>query len=151
MSARFHRARAVLPLIATSLALTLAGCGTDDIQFNGGVFDAVGLSESGKSKSGVPKVAERAPLVVPPSLDRLPAPGEAAAEPTQIAGITDPDEAKKKSQAELEKQQAEYCQKNYTNATMRGEEASMVEGPLGPCRPSVLSAIKKYNGSDDGQ
>jgi hypothetical protein len=34
---------------------------------------------------------------------------------------------------------------------MRGEEASMVEGPLGPCRPSILTAIKKWNASDDAE
>jgi hypothetical protein len=151
MPARFHRASNVLPLLATGLTLALAGCGTDDIQFNGGIFDAVGLSDSGKSTSGDPKVAERAPLVVPPTLDRLPAPGEAPAAPAQIAGINDPDAAKQKSRAELEKQQAEYCNKNYADAQMRGEEASMVEGPLGPCRPSILSAIKKYNQGDDAE
>ena len=145
MSARFRR---LSPILAAALTLVLAGCGTDDIQFNGGIFDAVGLSDNNKSKGGDPKVAERAPLVVPPTLDRLPAPGETPAEPTQIAGITDPDEAKKKSQSELEKQQAEYCEKNYRSAVMRGEEASTVEGPLGPCRPSVLTAIKKYNGEE---
>ena len=60
------------------LAFAAGGCGTDDIQFNGGLFDMVGLSDAAKAKtkSGDPKVAERAPLVVPPSLQRLPPPGE---------------------------------------------------------------------------
>lgn len=118
----------------------------DDVQLNGGIFDAVGLNDT--KKSGDPKLAERAPLVVPPSLDRLPAPGEAPP-PTQIAGITDPDAAKQKSREELEKQQAEYCEKNYDDPMRRGEEVSMVEGPLGPCRKSVLTAIKKWNAEDD--
>ncbi len=118
----------------------------DDVQLNGGIFDAVGLNDT--KKSGDPKLAERAPLVVPPSLDRLPAPGEAPP-PTQIAGINDPDAAKQKSREELEKQQAEYCEKNYDDPMRRGEEVSMVEGPLGPCRKSVLTAIKKWNAEDD--
>ncbi len=149
MPARFRRAS--FPLLAIGLAATLAGCGTDDIQFNGGIFDAVGLSDNAKANSGTPKVAERAPLVVPPTLDRLPAPGEAPAAPAQIAGINDPDAAKQKSKAELEKQQTEYCDKHYRDAGMRGEETAMVEGPLGPCRPSVLTAIKKWNASDDAE
>lgn len=149
MPPKFRPASFAVPFMCAGLTLALAACGTDDVQFNGGIFDAVGLSDAGKTKTGDPKLAERAPLVVPPTLDKLPSPGEAAAEPQQIAGITDPDEAKAKSHAELEKQQAEYCKKNYTDAQMRGEEASMVEGPLGPCRPSVLSAIKKWNASDD--
>jgi len=118
----------------------------DDVQLNGGIFDAVGLNDT--KKSGDPKIAERAPLVVPPSLDRLPTPGEAPP-PTQIAGITDPDAAKQKSREELEKQQAEYCEKNYDDPMRRGEEVAMVEGPLGPCRKSVLTAIKKWNEEDD--
>ena len=149
MPAKFRRAS--LPLVAIGLAASLAGCGTDDIQFNGGIFDAVGLSDNAKANTGTPKVAERAPLVVPPTLDRLPAPGEAPQAPSQIAGINDPDAAKQKSKAELEKQQAEYCDKHYRDAGMRGEETSMVEGPLGPCRPSVLTAIKKWNASDDAE
>lgn len=149
MPPKFRPATFAVPFVCAGLTLALAACGTDDIQLNGGIFDAVGLSDAGKTKASDPKLAERAPLVVPPTLDRLPAPGETSSEPQQIAGINDPDAAKAKSRAELEKQQAEYCQKNYTDAQIRGEEASMVEGPLGPCRPSVLSAIKKWNKGDD--
>ncbi|HEY8248058.1 MAG TPA: hypothetical protein VIG38_12355, partial [Hyphomicrobium sp.] len=84
MPPRSRPARSVLPVLAACLTVGIAGCGTDDIQFNGGVFDAIGLNDA--KKSGDPKLAERAPLVVPPSLDRLPAPGEAPP-PSQIAGI----------------------------------------------------------------
>jgi hypothetical protein len=127
----------------------------DDVQFNGGIFDAVGLSDNAKAKmrSGDPKVAERAPLVVPPSLAKLPVPGEQAQTQDQnIAGIKDPDEVKKVSQAELERKQAEYCKINYDDAKIRGDETTALnaEGPLGPCRPSVLSSVKKWN-ADDSQ
>jgi hypothetical protein len=149
MPPKFRPASFVLPLVCAGLTLALAGCGSDDVQFNGGIFDAVGLSDANKAKSSTPKVAERAPLVVPPTLDHLPAPGEAPNAPEQIAGINDPDAAKAKSHAELEKQQAEYCAKNYDDARMRGEETASVEGPLGPCRPSVLTSFKKWNQGDD--
>ena len=151
MPASFRRASSPLPLLAAALTLLVAGCGTDDIQFNGGIFDAVGLSDNSKSSAGTPKLAERAPLVVPPALDRLPAPGEAAAQPAQIAGINDPDAAKQRSRAELEAQQQAYCDKNYRDAGMRGEETSMVEGPLGPCRKSILTSVKKWNQEDDAE
>jgi len=136
----------VMPFVAACAALFAAGCSMDDVQFNGGLFNAVGLGDGAK-KQREPQVAERAPLVVPPSLDRLPTPGEVPVQP-QIAGINDPDVAKKKSRAELEKAQEEYCDKNYRDAGMRGEETAMVEGPLGPCRKSVLTAIKKWNQGD---
>jgi hypothetical protein len=132
--------------MAACLALGVAGCSSDDIQFNGGIFDAVGLNDT--KKTGDAKLAERAPLVVPPSLDRLPPPGEAP-QPAQIADIKDHDAEKHKSREELEKQQAEYCEKNYDDPMRRGEEVSMVEGPLGPCRKSVLTAIKKWNGEEE--
>jgi hypothetical protein len=151
MSARIGLSRGVVLAIASGLALGMAGCSGDDIQFNGGVFDMVGLSDSAKAKtsSGDPKLAERAPLVVPPSLDRLPAPG-AAPESPQIAGIKDPDEAKMASQEELQRQQDAYCEVNYKQAMQRGDETTALNavGPLGMCRPSALNAIKKYNASE---
>jgi hypothetical protein len=153
MSQTARPAKFLAPALVACLTLGIAGCGTDDIQFNGGVFDAVGLSDNSKVKSNDPKLAERAPLVVPPTLDRLPPPGEAPP-PDQIAGIQDPDEQKKLSQDELQAKQEEYCKKNYDDARMRGDEsASGAEGPLGPCRPSILTAVKKYNtsGDDAGQ
>ena len=133
--------------MAACLALGLAGCGSDDIAFNGGIFDAIGLNDA--KKTGDPKLAERAPLVVPPSLDRLPPPGEAQAAP-QIADIKDPDAEKAVSRAEMEAKQAEYCRKNYDDPMSRGDgSVTSVEGPMGPCRKSVLTAIKKWNAEDD--
>lgn len=120
----------------------------DEVQFNGGVFDAVGLSDSAKakSKSGDPQLTARAPLVVPPKLDKLPEPGEGEppADP-RIAGIRDPDAVKKANKKELERQQAEYCAKNYSPSDASTESA---EGPLGPCRKSILSSIKKWNSEE---
>ena len=140
-------------LLAAVIGFGLAGCSADDIQFNGGLFDAVGMSDSTKTKSKEPKLAERAPLVVPPSLDRLPEPGSAPAPDTTIAEIKDPDEAKTASKEELERRQAEYCKVNYDQAMAHGDEATAINatGPMGPCRKSVLTAIKKWNGEDEAE
>jgi len=123
----------------------------DDVQFNGGIFDAVGLSDAARAKNqSEPEIAARAPLVVPPSLDRLPQPGsEEEAKNTEIAGIKDHDAANKASKEELARQQAEYCKVHYEQAKAHGQEVDFVEGPLGPCRKSVLTAVKKWNESDD--
>lgn len=148
MPPRCSPAKGIWLALAASLSLGVAGCSGDDIQFNGGIFDAVGLSDAGKTKGGDPKMAERAPLVVPPSLDRLPTPGEAAPS-AQIADIKDPDEEKKLSQAELQAKQDEYCKVNYEQPLSRGDESvTSVEGPLGPCRKSILTAVKKWNEED---
>ncbi len=151
MSRRTRPSRVALLSIPLLLAFGASGCSMDDVQFNGGLFDAVGLSDAARANGGSePKVAARAPLVVPPLLDRLPQPGsEEAAENTEIAGIKDHDAAKTASKKELERQQAEYCKVHYEQAKTRGEEVDFVAGPLGPCRKSVLTAIKKWNNSDE--
>src|ERR1700704_5929256 len=99
-------------ILACALALAAGGCSSEDIQFNGGIFDMVGMSDSARAKAnnGDPKIAERAPLVVPPTLDHLPAPGggDQGTPDTQIAGIRDVDADKAASQAELERKQAAY-------------------------------------------
>ena len=71
-----------LSVMTALVALGMAGCGSDDIQLNGGIFDAIGLNDA--KPKGDPKMAERAPLVVPPSLDRLPPPGEAQESQVEI-------------------------------------------------------------------
>jgi hypothetical protein len=141
----------LLRAIAVAIGLALAGCSSDDIQFNGGIFDAVGLSDATKVKAKEPKLAERAPLVVPPTLGQLPQPGSQAPDEPQVADIKDPDVAKVASKEEMERRQAEYCKVNYEQALARGDEATALNavGPLGPCRASVLTAIKKWNAGGD--
>ena len=130
-------------------ALVLAGCSADDVELNGKIFDAVGLNQ--KSKATEPKLAARTPLVMPPNPERVPEPGmppESAA--PDVAALADPDARGKTSKAELERQQAEYCKKNYELAKAHGDnEADLATGPLGPCKPSILSAIKGLTGGDD--
>ena len=151
MASKARLPRGVVLALPLCLALGAGGCSGDDIQFNGGLFDMVGLSDAAKVKSSEPKVAERQPLVVPPSLERLPAPGEPAqAQDAQLAAIQDPDVVKKASKEELERRQAEYCKVNYEQAMGRGDETTALnaEGPLGSCRPSVMNSIKKWNSGD---
>jgi hypothetical protein len=138
---------------ASALALTasFAGCGmVDDVQLNGKLFDAVGLNSTGSVKKD-PTLAERSPLVVPPGLDKLPAPGSnGAAVANAIPGVEDHDAKRQVSQADLEKKQAEYCKVHYDQAKQQGDSnADLAEGPMGPCRASVFTAVKKWNSGDD--
>jgi hypothetical protein len=148
----FHLLKGLAAALLGALALGSAGCAMDDVQFNGGVFDMVGLSDSARAtaKTGDPKVAERAPLVVPPTTDRLPVPGEQAP-PDQVAAINDPDKVQAVNKAELQRKQTEYCRVNYEQAMARGDETTALNaaGPLGPCRPSVLNGMKAWNSSED--
>jgi hypothetical protein len=137
--------KASLATAALGLGLALSGCGLDDIQLNGKLFEAAGLNNTGSVRKEA-KVAERSPLVVPPGLDLLPAPGAAAPPEAAIVGVQDHDAKKQVNQAELERQQAAYCEIHYHRAKQHGDQnADLAEGPLGSCRGSVLSAIKKIN------
>ena len=130
--------------------VALSGCGADDIQLNGKIFDAVGMNTGSVKKEA--KVAERSPLVVPPGLDKLPEPGAngAAAQANTVPGVEDHDAKRETSQAELEKQQAAYCKVNYEQAKARGDnEANSATGPLGPCRSSVFTSFQKWNGEGE--
>jgi hypothetical protein len=142
------------------LPLLLTGCGGfDGVQLNGKVFDAVGLNGDSTPK-GDPKMATRQPLVVPPGLEALPPPGSGKVEQPSLAEIQDPDKKIKVSQADLEKQQADYCKKNYDEAQFHGDSsADSASGPLGSCHPSIFNAVKKWttgstnsdNSDDDSQ
>src|SRR5262245_10319053 len=91
-------------------ALALLGGCADEIQFQGKIFDAVGIGANSQQKSAEPKLAERAPLVLPPNNDRIPEPGQpAAAAANDVAALDDPDKKAVLSKAELQKKQAEYC------------------------------------------
>lgn len=131
-----------LPVAA--LTLILGGCGGfDGVQLNGKVFDMVGLNGP-STPEGDPKMAVRQPLTLPPT-DSLPPPGSGRADQPSLASIQDPDRKKVVDQAALEKQQAEYCQKNYTEPMQRGDSsAESAAGPLGPCHPSIFTAVQKW-------
>lgn len=136
-------------LLAAATAV-VAGCGVDDVQLNGKIFDAVGFNSTGSTKKE-PNMAERQPLVVPPGLESLPQPGSGgAAGAPALAEIQDPDKKAKVSKEELQRQQQAYCKVNYEDAMARGDtSADLAEGPLGPCRGSIFTAIQKWNASTD--
>ncbi len=143
--------KALIAFALAGLAAAVGGCAMDEIEFNGGLFNAVGLGGN-QTKAAEPKIAARTPLVLPPSTERLPAPGEAPeAAQNEVAALNDPDKKLEVSQAELQRQQAEYCKVNYEMAKARGDEtgADLATGPLGPCRASVLTSIKKWNEGEE--
>jgi len=144
-----HPLRAVL---AAAFALTLSACAPGDVALEGKVFDAIGVAGTQQGGGRHVRLADRAPLVVPPDASRLPAPGETGSTGDDVlAAIDDPDRKKVQTRSELEKKQAEYCRVNYELAKARGDNgtADTAVGPLGSCKPSIFSAIKNWNKSDD--
>lgn len=135
-------------VVAGSVAVSGCGFGVGDIELQGGVFDALGVGTNSKqtTRNDV-KLKPRAPLVLPPGVDRLPSPGTsmAAANP-ELLTIQDPDQVQEVDHAALEKAQQEYCDKNYSEHRHGSE---FVNGPLGPCRKSVMTAVKKWTSGEE--
>lgn len=138
-AARIGARAALLPVLAV-----LAGCSADEVQFEGKIFDAMGMNNP--TKRSEPKMKDRAGLVVPPNLNRIPQPGAPADSLSgDLAALNDPDRKKETSRAELERQQAEYCKVHYEQALARGDtNADLARGPLGECRKSAISAFQNW-------
>ncbi len=146
---RTPRIRARIAVLAVATTLALGGCGAGDVELNGGIFDALGVNN--QTQKSEPKLAARTPLVVPPATDRLPQPGlPPEAQATDMtASINDPDRAAVVDRSELERQQAAYCSKHYELAKAHGDnDADQATGPLGPCRTTILTSIKKWTGGE---
>ena len=67
--------RAAILATAFAAMLTLGGCG--GVQFEGKVFDYMGMSDKGQEADT--KMAERPPLLLPPDTKTLPVPGNGVA------------------------------------------------------------------------
>lgn len=133
--------------LACSLPVLLAGCSADDVQLNGKVFDALGVNTASVQKT--PNLKARSGIVLPPDLASLPEPGSGKAQAPALADIQDYDEKRAVSQADLERQQKEYCDKHYELAKARGDQdAALAEGPLGRCQKSIMSLVGTVTGKD---
>jgi hypothetical protein len=87
--------------------LGMGGCNSVDLEVNAPILEAAGINLT--SKKVEENVPERAGIVMPPSTDQLPPPGQQVAAAGQRQWPQDPD--KLKAQKEKEKVEAEekYC------------------------------------------
>jgi len=124
-------------LSAALASSTLAGCGFDDVQFNGAIFEAMGLNNNKSYEE--PKLPPRAGIVLPPDTERLPAPGtEVAAPPPGEAWPVDPEQSKVAAAEELERRHQEFCREALWKAKVAGQTDAQITGPKGSCNPSIL-------------
>lgn len=145
MSAARHRPIRLLVAVG-ALALPLAACSPGDVQLNGKVFDAIGGLVGAGGPNEQVKMAPRPGLVIPPSVDNLPQPGEQSVPDGQLAEIKDYDRSKKLDKSELEAKQKAYCKEHYELPKLRGDQSvDTVVGPLGPCRPSAMGLVNSIN------
>jgi hypothetical protein len=134
-----HQNRTALAAAALLSAFILSAC--DSVNLEGKVFDWMGISGSAlESKSQDPKMVERAPLVVPPNVARLPEPGSGKASSEEVASLKDPELTKQAAAKERERLHMAYCR-----GEIRWKEKALDPGgpgnnksPYGPC-PGLFS------------
>jgi hypothetical protein len=118
-------------------ALALSGC--DSISLEGKAFDWLGISGSAlDEKRSDPKMAERAPLVVPPSVARLPAPGSGKTDSQEVAALKDPELRKQAAAQERERLHLAYCRGEIKWKEKAFDPDAPNRSPYGPC-PGLFS------------
>ena len=145
MTQALQRAKTSVGRVMVAIALlALPGCGgVDGVQFEGKMFEAVGLTGA-LGKRAEPKTQARAPLVLPPTTETLPEPGALAAAPTQphIAWPDDPDKKRSANESAKKTAQTEFCRDGNWKEKAMGDEIAAREGPSGTCG-SIFSVLGK--------
>lgn len=128
---------------AVAAALALSACGGEGVQLEGKMFDWMGVSSSAlEARKAEPKMADRAPLVVPPSVTRLPEPGtQQQSKDTDLAALKDPDIRKKAAATERERLHLAYCrgEMQWKDKALDAGKMGANRSPYGPC-PGLFSA-----------
>jgi hypothetical protein len=135
---------------AIAIAAALLGGCADGVEVNSKLLDSVGLSTSALSANRVePKLAQRAPLVMPPSTQKLPEPGTAPPPPPEViangAWPKDKDQEKVASAQEKERQQAQYCKDGNWQERAIDNDFGGMSGPQGSCG-TIFSVIGGFFG-----
>jgi hypothetical protein len=134
-----HPNRTVLAVALLALsALALVGC--DSVALEGKMFDWLGISGSAlDEKQRDPRMAERAPLVVPPSVTRLPEPGSGKTGSEAVAALNDPELKKQAAAKERERLHLAYCRGEIQWKDKAFDASSATNrSPYGPC-PGLFS------------
>jgi hypothetical protein len=150
---RTAKRRAAAIALGMCSAMAVGGCGLagiDGVELQGGVFDALGMSNSNKVKTADVKVPARPGLVLPPTDERLPDPNAPQPQP-QVANAApaaggeswplDPEANKAQRNAELDRRHNEYCEREIRNAELRGDPNAVIIGPKGNCRSSIFGSL----------
>jgi hypothetical protein len=133
-----HRNRFALAATTGFFALlVLSGC--DSVALEGKVFDWMGVSGSAMDQNRRdPKMADRAPLVVPPNVARLPQPGSGQTATDDVASLRDPELVKEAKAKERERLHLAYCRGELQWKERALDPNSKANrSPYGPC-PSLF-------------
>jgi|SRR5581483_5121692 len=149
--------RRALAAAAIAPALLLSAC-ADGIELNGKIFDTLGISSAAMDAKKIePKIADRAPLVMPPDVNRLPQPG--SGQPPPVAMLTpqtgaaatqawpdDPEARKAREAQERQRLHEAYCRGDvqWKEKALNKEEVGAPRSPYGPCS-ALVGAVTNFN------
>lgn len=121
--------------VAVAASLSLSACGgVDGIELNGKIFDWMGISADSQQKSE-PKMADRAPLVVPPSVTRLPDPGSGKTSFDDVAALNDPELRKQAAAKERQRLHEAHCRGDiqWKDKAFKPQDVGANRSPYGTC------------------
>lgn len=141
-----QRLKIVATAAIVAVATSLGGCGSDGVELNGAVFDWMGVSPAAQvARKNEPKLSDRAPLVIPPDVSRLPDPGSGQAT-ADTAWPVDPEQRKVADAKERERLHLAYCRGEiqWKEKALDPQSQGLNRSPYGPC-PSVFSGTSNIN------
>lgn len=135
-----RRFRVGMATLITGAAL-LGGC-SDGVEVNSPLLNSLGVATGAIGQKEEPQLKPRAPLVMPPSTQRLPEPGQpaaaAAASPAaNPAWPKDTDQDRIASAAEKKRQHTQYCRDGNWKERAMDPNAGGMQGPAGSCNTIV--------------
>ncbi|MEC9367187.1 MAG: hypothetical protein VX871_00660 [Pseudomonadota bacterium] len=139
----WRSARVCAVLVASGLLLSGCGGGTS-VEFEGKLFEAVGLA--GQTEYKEPKVADRSPLLLPPSKEKgaLPEPGtrQATVSPPPNWPV-DPDIERERKLAEAKEKERRECENwAFENKKTSVEDFEKVQNPSTRCKGWLGNVFK---------
>jgi len=143
-----YHARKLLAVSALAATTLLGGCG--GVQFEGAVFEKLGLGEKQKQTDAV--MPERAPLILPPQR-QLPQPGPRQVVSNPQAWPQDPDLILKKQAADKKIAEKRHCSEGTWSKKSSIREFEEINDPLLRCKglgtDKDLSDESRGDGSPD--
>jgi hypothetical protein len=148
MASIARRLRTGATATAVAAAVALGGC-ADGVEVNSRLLDTVGLSTAALSKREEPRLQQRAPLVMPPTTQKLPVPGSAPPPSpeatTAAAWPKDKDQQRVADAADRDRRQQEYCRDGNWKERAMDSGYGHTNGPERICG-SIFSVIGGFFG-----
>ncbi|RIA47384.1 hypothetical protein BXY53_2462 [Dichotomicrobium thermohalophilum] len=133
--------------------MLLSGCAGTDVQIDAPILEAAGVNLTSKPPPE-PDLEEKPPLVVPPTTEKLPEPGERQVATAEEQWPEDPDLIAKRKAEQAEKERERYCREGDWSDDAGIEEFRKNMGQEQRCRSQLGKALSEALGggsASDGQ